>query len=270
VKKIILLAMCLVLLGTGVAFADVFNYGNDTLVDAYRGYAEYTGTVSPSSGRYYDPGIPGWTNWYDVIGSSSVFDTSGGSFDTVSRELRINTNWAGATFTDGNVAVTADLFVTVNGTVYGVALGSKNYDNFGNNSRLGNIYAVTLTSNPTGNSTYKTSQDIFGPQTGYIYGGMYDYDAAKPIPVWATGSDTGKDATVNWYTGYVTVDLSALFPTAGNYTIDFLWGSGTCANDTFEGGGRYDVVPLPPSALLLGSGLLGLVGLGWRRRKTKI
>jgi hypothetical protein len=26
-------------------------------------------------------------------------------------------------------------------------------------------------------------------------------------------------------------------------------------------------VPLPPSALLLGSGLLGLVGLGWRRRK---
>jgi hypothetical protein len=27
-------------------------------------------------------------------------------------------------------------------------------------------------------------------------------------------------------------------------------------------------VPLPPSALLLGSGLLGLVGLGWRRRKV--
>lgn len=27
-------------------------------------------------------------------------------------------------------------------------------------------------------------------------------------------------------------------------------------------------VPLPPSALLLGSGLLGLVGLGWRRRKS--
>ena len=26
-------------------------------------------------------------------------------------------------------------------------------------------------------------------------------------------------------------------------------------------------VPIPPSAMLLGSGLLGLVGLGWRRRK---
>lgn len=28
-----------------------------------------------------------------------------------------------------------------------------------------------------------------------------------------------------------------------------------------------NAIPIPPSALLLGSGLLGLVGLGWRRRK---
>jgi hypothetical protein len=28
------------------------------------------------------------------------------------------------------------------------------------------------------------------------------------------------------------------------------------------------VVPIPPTALLLGGGLLGLVGLGWRRRKS--
>jgi hypothetical protein len=28
-------------------------------------------------------------------------------------------------------------------------------------------------------------------------------------------------------------------------------------------------VPIPPTALLLGSGLLGLVGLGWRRKKTQ-
>ena len=31
---------------------------------------------------------------------------------------------------------------------------------------------------------------------------------------------------------------------------------------------KVTAVPLPPTALLLGSGLLGLVGLGWRRRKT--
>jgi hypothetical protein len=30
----------------------------------------------------------------------------------------------------------------------------------------------------------------------------------------------------------------------------------------------FEPIPLPPSAVLLGSGLLGLVGLGWRRRKS--
>jgi hypothetical protein len=38
------------------------------------------------------------------------------------------------------------------------------------------------------------------------------------------------------------------------------------------GCGRNDYdrcpVPLPPSALLMGSGLVGLVGLGWRRKKS--
>jgi hypothetical protein len=29
-------------------------------------------------------------------------------------------------------------------------------------------------------------------------------------------------------------------------------------------------VPLPPSALLLGTGIIGLAGLGWRRRKTMV
>ncbi|MGO8762807.1 MAG: hypothetical protein ACLQUS_12545 [Desulfobaccales bacterium] len=32
--------------------------------------------------------------------------------------------------------------------------------------------------------------------------------------------------------------------------------------------GNFTSVPVPPSALLLGSGLLGLVGLGWRRRNN--
>jgi hypothetical protein len=43
-----------------------------------------------------------------------------------------------------------------------------------------------------------------------------------------------------------------------------------CGNDFMMGEGKGISVPLAPSALLLGSGLLGLVGLAWRRRKTNV
>ena len=42
----------------------------------------------------------------------------------------------------------------------------------------------------------------------------------------------------------------------------------TATNVAFSFGTEPSTVPIPPSALLLGSGLLGLVGLGWRRKKS--
>ncbi len=55
-------------------------------------------------------------------------------------------------------------------------------------------------------------------------------------------------------------------PSAG---FAFVWGTGTCGNDAIVNGLAAGVapVPLPPSVLLLGSGLLGLALLGFRRKK---
>lgn len=70
-----------------------------------------------------------------------------------------------------------------------------------------------------------------------------------------TGSYTGSAGTYTgnvWYIGVEDLPL-------GNSDLDY--------NDMIF---KVTNVPLPPSALLLGTGLLGLAGLGWRRRKAKV
>ncbi len=184
------------------------------------------------------------------------FNTYGATWNSGTNTLRIYTNWTN--LNDGpppfdNFVTTADLFLDTNhdgkyDTSVGLGL-----------ARLGNIYTGAV-----------TDSWVNG---GYV-GGYNITSAANPVShrVGVTmANDTGNDTTVTWsalgsYSTpvgnshyYVDVYLGNLV--SGNFT--FLWASGTCANGPMEA-----QVPIPPTALLLGTGLLGLVGLGWRRRKS--
>jgi hypothetical protein len=81
---------------------------------------------------------------------------------------------------------------------------------------------------------------------------------------------------VTWGSNEIDIKLSDL----AQYEFDianfsFLYASATCGNSVLTGSvgtggdfGSFSAVPIPASVLLVGTGLLGLVGLGWRRRQS--
>ena len=249
-KKMYFLSVSLVLalsLCTSGAWGTVVQFPDNTLIQVWSGNQPLT----PD-------------HWVDVEGTRQ-FNTYSATWDTGNHVLTIFTNWSeDASSTIGGITFrAAALFLDVdhNGT-WDAAIPLRGSDK-------GDVYYTPL--------TFQTSQDVVGTNTDVTYGGLYTNNINSPgppsfvVPVLVTGTASADTAAVTW-TDLNNSDLTKPdFSVAINLSnvhngfnpndqnLGFLWGTTTCGNDV--------IIPLPPSLLLFGSGLLGLLGL---RRFRKI
>jgi len=236
-RKIIFLTLAL-LLGLGLcvtgAWADII-FNDATLVTPFNGLSATGG--SPT----------------DVIGDASRFNIYSAIWNGAT--LTFFTNW-GPPNTNVLGATTADLFITSFGNTWAIHMNT------------GGAAMGTFTANVYANPTFNTTQFYFGA-TGYTYAGLYN--GTNLIPALATSTPTSSTSLIWTQLGgdpnfSVAVNLASLFGSGFDPgSFSFVWAGATCGNDTISG-----AVPIPPTALLLGSGLLGLGLLGLRRRKKTI
>lgn len=220
------------------------------------------------------------TGWF---GGSSLGDVIGDGFDTrqiaVDRhgsagglvvDFRFYTGFSGVDRFGDTCARYADLFLRSPGSGFGpgafnyaLVLG---YQQANGGLTQAGLYRV---------SAFATSQDIWSPRTGFIYGGAYLPQGSGASPQLApTVLTTGlklADAVVTQTPltdGYLLdarLTLTGLAANALGGQFDLLWGTGDCANDTVFG--TPNAVP-EPGTLALFVGFLGvLTFLGRRRRR---
>jgi len=305
-KKVVLLAVAMVLAAAPVALAtsytatipdntdvQVYKGGSFTTWNGY-GWYDVIGTVGSKTADGFNtsqikvnlsnPGASGYQNLQLQIYTNfyPAFEYNTQPADIV-LSLGGGLNNYGIAMSSHNGFIAGNLYATND---YGTAntnwLTSTQAQSWGNGSWwYGGAYAdaVNTYALPGGNND--DHGNLVNPALTYLTGtpvavsGVSETSPLTQIPGvgtvvnWAFNPDTDSDSskylvTVNLtgFTGALSGDLT---------TLSLFWGTGTCSNDGIQGtdaGGN--VVPLPPSALLLGSGLLGLALLGKRQiRKSE-
>jgi hypothetical protein len=210
-----------------------------------------------------------------VVGKASDFNTVGAVLS--GDILTIYTNWSPALdkYAGMTGINTADLFIDINcDGHFDYAIGLDTLKTWCAPARAGKVYQIN------GAQDYQTSQQIMQSyHYNNEYGGRYDRNNGigskdpQPVPVLATGDPLQNiSVVVNWGAGdhgasnSVAIDLTNLLPELNGNDWSFVWGTGTCANDTIQGCYHCDPTPLPGALILLGAGLVRLAAYGRRRR----
>ena len=288
-KKLLLICMLAAVLALGVSGA----WANGLTYTPYYEVEEYYSSASgPISTPNWSLMIAGSGDYNFVITGAIVNSASGWQLD-------VYTGWganpapsgSGATnvglgprFTEYS-AQAADLTIT---STTGQVLMVRLYNN-DPSFAYGTPYNAAVYNNP---SSIVTSNNLFGTNTTYGplgYGGKWNQLSPQDVPVWTNDTTSAGTTSVTWtqvskpftvngvsYTpdgnvNEIAINLSDLQGIGGFDLADqfsFLYVSATCANSVLYGTVPTGSIPLPPSALLLGSGLLGLVGLGWRKGRA--
>ena len=182
----------------------------------------------------------------------------------------LSTNYGGFTWSGG-----------VQNDFWGV-LTEASYAQSGYNNQLPFPSGTNVLINENGN--VGSSRNFISSETPFTYNGAY-------FAPWCTNDYTpyygASQLTINGYLDNVLVGSQTFTLTGGSLTFVASTITGSIDELEFDptqsGGGYYFLMdgfnyaasvpstatPVPPTALLLGSGLLGLVGLGWRRKKSQ-
>jgi hypothetical protein len=219
-------------------------------------------------------------------------------------------NASGATFTNSNLGTvnvlagaTANWGDFTNNGVYKSDPSTQTFNNLTVGStgsiqtQAGDLYKVS--GNFTNNSTQNTAWNTSAATLAFFTGTSSAHNVAL------AGADAGQHQagyTNNFAWGTLDLTGQTLALSDGNATHGGALYVGTITGETIASGqvtditgngfniyyepglnldlhgqtfsllngGKLAPVPVPPSVLLLGSGLLGLVGLGWRRRKNEL